>query len=96
MYESIRNILSTYGLPTKESAIQTLKGLSRTIKVSKRDIDLACRVLLNMDTGDGTVLGMAFVFDVFGEVFVPAMFGFSVGREKQEKLTVSKSSNRTV
>lgn len=76
LYESVRDVLSTDGLATKESSVETVQGLARSIKVSEGHVDFACGVFLDVDTLDGTILGLTFVFDILCEVFVPVGLGF--------------------
>lgn len=71
-------LLSADRLASKETAIKTIESLFGSVKVSKGDVNLAGRVLFDMDTLYGSVLGLTFVFDVVSEIFVPIGFGFSV------------------
>ncbi len=71
------------GIAAEEATVEAVKSFSRTIEVSKSDIDFASRISFNVDNGDSSVLGLAFIFDVFGEVFVPIRFGFPCGKNEE-------------
>lgn len=68
--------MSADGFATKESSIETVKSLSRSVKVSKGDVDLACRIFLHVNAGDRAILGLAFVLHILGEVLVPIELSF--------------------
>lgn len=73
-------LLSADRLAAEKSAIEAFKGLSRSVKVSEGDVNLASRVLFDMDTCHGPVLGGAFFLNILGKIFVPIGFGLSVNR----------------
>ena len=75
---SLQNLLlSADQLASKEAAVQAIKSLFRSVEVSESDVNLASRVLFDVDTLHRPVLGLAFVFDILSEVFVPVGLGFS-------------------
>jgi hypothetical protein len=61
---------------SKEPPVEPVDGLCGAVEVDKLDVDLALRLLLDLDVGDGTVFGFALGLDVLGEVGVPVAFGF--------------------
>lgn len=71
-------LLSADRLATKEASVQAVQGLFRSVKISEGDVNLAGRILFDMDAGHSSVLGLTLVFDVFCKFFVPVRFGFSV------------------
>lgn len=95
--ELLHLLLSTDRFATKESTIETIESFPGSVKVSEGDVDLACRFLFHMDAVDRSILGLAFVFDVLGEVFVPVWFAFPAilerkGKKRRRKKKVSVRS----